>query len=136
MIHKTKALDQPAPEKTGTASQENARAAHFLPQWSSVLQNQFQVLLGKRVRWAHQSSKGEMIIFNLNTSQGHAAPSRSEAKRTGIRMNTQRSRHGFTTFSTALCRLPRVLPVFVCLAMCPSAARSRDGNRPALVASI
>ena len=75
MVYKTKALNQPAAEKAGTAGQKNARAAYFLPQWSGVLQNQFQVLPGKRVRWAHQSSKGEMIISNLNTSQGHAAPS-------------------------------------------------------------
>lgn len=41
----------------------------------------------------------------------------------------------FTTFSMALYRWPRVLPAFVCLAMCPSVAKSRGGNRPALVAS-
>src|SRR5580704_8142370 len=68
-------LSQPAAEETRTAGLENARAIYFLPQWSGVLQNQFQVLPGKRLRWAHQPSKGEMIISDRNTSHGHATPS-------------------------------------------------------------
>ncbi len=36
---------------------------------------------------------------------------------------------GFTRFSRALVRWPRVPPAFVCPAMCPSVARSRDGNK-------
>ena len=110
-----------------------------------VLQNQFQVLTGKRLCWAHQPSRRddhlrpEHIPWTcgavLSIVRFKNIPSGTGAKRPRIRYETQRIRYGFTRFSMAPYRSPRVLPAFVCLAMCPSAARSRDGNRPAPVAS-
>jgi hypothetical protein len=74
LIDVAKTLDEAAAEESGSPGQKNTLAAYFFPQWSCVLQNQFQVLPGKRVRWAHQSSKPEMIISDPNSSQGPAAP--------------------------------------------------------------
>ncbi len=74
LIDVAKTLYEPTAEESGSSGQKNTLAAYFLPQWSGVLQNQFQIQLGKRVRWAHQPSKGEMIISDRNTSHGHAAP--------------------------------------------------------------
>jgi hypothetical protein len=41
LIDVAKTLDEPAAEKTSSASQQDAMTAYLLPQWSGVLQNQF-----------------------------------------------------------------------------------------------
>jgi hypothetical protein len=53
LIDMAKALNEPAAKESRPPGYKNTLAAYFLPEGSSLLQNQFQVLPGKAFRWCH-----------------------------------------------------------------------------------
>ena len=69
LIDVAKTLNEPTAEKACSPGHKDAMAAYFLPQRGSALQYQLQILPGKAVRWAHQSSEGKLTVSEKNTSR-------------------------------------------------------------------
>jgi hypothetical protein len=58
LIDVAKTFHQPATEKTSPSRHKDPLLAYFVPERRGVIQNQIQVLPGKRFRWDHTSSLG------------------------------------------------------------------------------